>query len=134
MPAKFDLMIQSWDLSFKGEVAHDFVVGQVWGRVGVNCYGDVEHNGVALRRQDLGALHRSAHGVHERARDYGPANLPGAGQGEAMTAYRGTRLPKLLNLPDDLSQRPQEQQQQFQQPGILFWIASGFNLQRIIFH
>lgn len=34
----FDDLIQSWDLSFKDTKDSDFVVGQVWGRRGVNCY------------------------------------------------------------------------------------------------
>ena len=33
-PAKFDEVIQSWDLSFKKSEGSDFVVGQVWGRKG----------------------------------------------------------------------------------------------------
>lgn len=31
LPAKFDRVIQSWDLAFKGGQRNDFVVGQVWG-------------------------------------------------------------------------------------------------------
>ena len=33
-PAKFDEVIQSWDLAFKKSEGSDFVVGQVWGRKG----------------------------------------------------------------------------------------------------
>lgn len=32
LPARFDQMIQSWDLSFKDSDGSDYVVGQVWGR------------------------------------------------------------------------------------------------------
>lgn len=38
LPLSFDEMIQSWDLSFKGTDASDFVAGQVWGRHGANKY------------------------------------------------------------------------------------------------
>jgi predicted phage terminase large subunit-like protein len=38
LPAKFDQLIQSWDLSFKGESTSDYVVGQVWGMVGADAY------------------------------------------------------------------------------------------------
>lgn len=38
LPEKFDLMVQSWDLSFKDGKASDFVVGQVWGVAGANFY------------------------------------------------------------------------------------------------
>jgi predicted phage terminase large subunit-like protein len=37
-PTKFDQMIQSWDLTFKDSKNADFVVGQVWGRIGANKY------------------------------------------------------------------------------------------------
>ncbi len=33
-----DEMIQSWDMTFKGEETNDFVVGQLWGRKGANVY------------------------------------------------------------------------------------------------
>jgi predicted phage terminase large subunit-like protein len=37
-PAKFDEVFQSWDLTFKGALTSDFVVGQVWGVRGAECY------------------------------------------------------------------------------------------------
>jgi len=37
-PAQFDQVIQSWDMTFKGGVNNDYVVGQVWGKVGADCY------------------------------------------------------------------------------------------------
>lgn len=37
-PAKFDEIIQSWDCTFKDTAGTDFVVGQVWGRVGADKY------------------------------------------------------------------------------------------------
>jgi predicted phage terminase large subunit-like protein len=37
-PARFDKVIQSWDMSFKETKAGSFVVGQVWGRVGASFY------------------------------------------------------------------------------------------------
>lgn len=38
MPERWDEMLQSWDMSFKGSDGSDFVVGQVWGRIGANKY------------------------------------------------------------------------------------------------
>lgn len=38
LPKKLDEIIQSWDFSFKGDKKNDFVVGQVWGRKGADCY------------------------------------------------------------------------------------------------
>ena len=39
LPEQFDELIQSWDLRFKkGQDSGDFVVGQVWGRIGVHKY------------------------------------------------------------------------------------------------
>lgn len=37
-PAEFDLIIQSWDCSFKETNESDFVVGQVWGKAGARFY------------------------------------------------------------------------------------------------
>ena len=35
---KFDEIIQSWDAAFKGGSKNDYVVGQVWGRIGTDAY------------------------------------------------------------------------------------------------
>jgi predicted phage terminase large subunit-like protein len=37
-PARFDDLVQSWDMTFKSTDSTDYVVGQVWGRVGADCY------------------------------------------------------------------------------------------------
>jgi len=37
-PAAFDQLIQSWDMTFKDSAGSDFVVGQVWGRIGADRY------------------------------------------------------------------------------------------------
>jgi predicted phage terminase large subunit-like protein len=37
-PDRLDQMIQSWDFTFKDSKGSDYVVGQVWGRVGANKY------------------------------------------------------------------------------------------------
>lgn len=38
LPDQFDEIIQSWDMTFKDTDGSDYVVGQVWGRKGVNSY------------------------------------------------------------------------------------------------
>lgn len=38
LPAKFHTLIQSWDLAFKDSKGSDFVVGQVWGKLGAEFY------------------------------------------------------------------------------------------------
>ena len=38
LPARFDQILQSWDFSFKGNDASDFVVGQLWGKHGADLY------------------------------------------------------------------------------------------------
>ena len=38
VPERFDEVLQSWDLTFKETKSGSYVVGQVWGRVGVSCY------------------------------------------------------------------------------------------------
>jgi predicted phage terminase large subunit-like protein len=37
-PPAFDTIIQSWDCTFKDAITSDFVVGQVWGKIGVESY------------------------------------------------------------------------------------------------
>jgi predicted phage terminase large subunit-like protein len=38
VPAQFDTMIQSWDMAFKDKDNSDYVVGQVWGVKGADCF------------------------------------------------------------------------------------------------
>ena len=38
LPKRFDEQLASWDLPFKGKIDSDWVAGQVWGRVGADCY------------------------------------------------------------------------------------------------
>lgn len=38
LPARYDTMLTSWDMTFKEGTDNDFVVGQVWGRAGANFY------------------------------------------------------------------------------------------------
>lgn len=38
LPKKFDKVIASWDCTFKDSDGTDFVVGQVWGKLGANTY------------------------------------------------------------------------------------------------
>lgn len=38
LPAKFDKVIASWDCTFKDTDGTDFVVGQIWGKMGANSY------------------------------------------------------------------------------------------------
>lgn len=38
LPSRFDQVLQSWDCTFKDSDGTDYVVGQVWGRVGPNKY------------------------------------------------------------------------------------------------
>lgn len=38
LPAQFEAMVQSWDLTFKDSDGSDYAVGQVWGKLGGNYY------------------------------------------------------------------------------------------------
>lgn len=38
LPATFDTVIHSWDMTFKDSEGTDYVVGQVWGKKGANSY------------------------------------------------------------------------------------------------
>lgn len=43
LPTKFEKVVQSWDMTFKDSEGTDFVVGQVWGKIGASCYLLHEH-------------------------------------------------------------------------------------------
>ena len=45
LPPVFAETIQSWDFTFKKREDSDFVVGQVWSRLGANCYLRLERRG-----------------------------------------------------------------------------------------
>ena len=38
LPDEFDQTLQSWDMTFKDTKTSDFVAGQVWGKVGADCF------------------------------------------------------------------------------------------------
>ncbi len=38
LPDHFDEVVQSWDMTFKGEIKNDYVAGGTWGRAGANVY------------------------------------------------------------------------------------------------
>lgn len=38
LPKKYDLIVNSWDCTFKDTDGTDYVVGQVWGKLGANSY------------------------------------------------------------------------------------------------
>lgn len=38
VPERFDAVIQSWDMSFKGSDGSDYVVGDLWGKIGADVY------------------------------------------------------------------------------------------------
>lgn len=38
IPPRFEMVVGSWDMTFKDSTSSDYVVGQIWGRVGVNLY------------------------------------------------------------------------------------------------
>lgn len=38
LPAKFEQMLLSWDMAFKDGDDTDYVIGQVWGRIGADSY------------------------------------------------------------------------------------------------
>jgi predicted phage terminase large subunit-like protein len=38
LPPKFDKRIQSWDMNFEEGITNSYVCGQVWGKIGADCY------------------------------------------------------------------------------------------------
>jgi predicted phage terminase large subunit-like protein len=62
LPSKFDEIVQSWDCAFKETQTSDFVVGQVWGRVGADKYLLDQSRG----RMDLPATLQAVVRISER--------------------------------------------------------------------
>lgn len=58
LPVRFDDMCQTWDCAFKGTSTSDFVVGQVWGRIGPNYYLLDQERGRFTFPQTLDAIRR----------------------------------------------------------------------------
>jgi predicted phage terminase large subunit-like protein len=56
VPERFDQVIQSWDFTFKDSKGSDFVVGQVWGKLGANKYLLDQIRGRYSFSQSLGAM------------------------------------------------------------------------------
>jgi hypothetical protein len=88
LPPVFHEQMQSWDLTFKKKEDSDFVVGQVWARLGTSCYlrfGAPRPHGLRESKK------RGARGVGGVARCDGEARR---GEGERAGADRGAaRLP-----------------------------------------
>lgn len=59
---KYDEVIQSWDMAFRETKNSDFVVGQVWGRVGANKYLLDQVRG----RMDFAATVRAVRAMSEK--------------------------------------------------------------------
>lgn len=64
----FQELIQTWDCSFKGKINSDWVVGQVWGRIGANYYL------IAQKRGKMGIL-KTMDAIMEMTRDYPKARV-----------------------------------------------------------
>jgi predicted phage terminase large subunit-like protein len=66
-PEKFERLVQSWDMAFKGKEESDFVAGHVWGKAGADYYMlDRTHGkmGVSASMQGI----RNMRGKHPKAR------------------------------------------------------------------
>lgn len=67
LPDQFDEIIQSWDCAFKETNKSDYVVGQVWGRVGGQFYlidqvrARMDINGTLIAVRSLSAKHPDSH-------------------------------------------------------------------------
>lgn len=57
LPQRFDKVIQSWDLTFKGSEGTDYVVGQVWGKYGANSFLLYERRERMSFTQSIAAIH-----------------------------------------------------------------------------
>lgn len=94
-PDKFDRVILSWDMAFKETRAGSFVVGQVWGRIGADCY----LLGQVRRRMDFTATQDA---FEAQCRDWPAAReklIEDKANGPAVISSLQQRIPGLIPMP-----------------------------------
>ena len=70
LPAKFDTVIHSWDMTFKDSEGTDYVVGQVWGKKDANTYLLYQTRARMSFTQTLKAVKRQSDMFPEGRRKY----------------------------------------------------------------
>lgn len=70
LPAKFDTVIHSWDMTFKDSEGTDYVVGQVWGKKDANAYLLYQTRARMSFTQTLKAVKRQSDMFPEGRRKY----------------------------------------------------------------
>lgn len=79
LPGRFDEVLQSWDCAFKDTKASDYVVGQIWGRVGAYYYlldqvrGKMDFPATISAIRNLSAKWPAAHAKLVEDKANGPA-------------------------------------------------------------
>lgn len=94
-PKRFDEMLLSLDLSFKGGTGSDFAVGQVWGRVGADCYLLDQVRGQLDFPQQVAAVEALAAAWPKAHRKL----VEDAANGAALVAHLKTTVPGLVLVP-----------------------------------
>lgn len=93
-PARFDEVIQSWDMSFKDTKSSDFVVGQVWGRRGAEKFLlDQVRARMDFPTAAQAVVLLSAKWPEARAK-----LIEGKANGPAVIAYLTKRIPGLIEV------------------------------------
>jgi predicted phage terminase large subunit-like protein len=91
-PAQLDRIIQSWDMAFKDLKGNDFVVGQVWGKVGAECYLLDQVRG----RMDFPTTVQAVVGLKAKWPRTGAILVEDKANGTAVVATLKHRIPGLI--------------------------------------
>ena len=94
MPARFDLQLQSWDCTFKDAITSDYVVGQVWGKIGAQYYLLDQVRG----QWDIVATIAQVRRLSEKWPDATLKLVESAANGEAVIGMLKHELPGMLPI------------------------------------
>jgi predicted phage terminase large subunit-like protein len=95
IPSKFDKIIQSWDLTFKGKKNSDWVCGGVWGKIGADKYLlDVFREKIGFNDQIKAIVSMSAKWPDATAK-----YIEDAANGAALIETLQSKIPGLIAVP-----------------------------------
>lgn len=99
LPDRIEHKIQSWDLSFKGEINNDYVAGHVWGRSGGSAYLINR----LKQRMDFPATLQAIRSMSNRHKDAAPILVEEAANGAALIATLANEIPGIIGVKADRS-------------------------------
>lgn len=92
LPSRFDELIQSWDCAFKDNNDSDFVVGQIWGRIGADVYLVDQVRG----RMDIVATMNAIRSLSKKYPKASKKLVEDKANGPAVIQMLGRQIPGLI--------------------------------------